>query len=186
MDRAEVAKHWKGVRRDLLRALDMLTDEQLAFAPWDGLWSLGKVARHIAEAEEAWFRYAVTRELEEWPEFRDDGHGSVASVKALLTEVHDRTEAFLATLGHGDLANSDADFAGAEAGVETPWGEKRRWIGSYHTCWSTRSTTAVRSSSCWGCWAWALPTSEALSQERATAHPTQKACLLSGPDCAAI
>jgi len=124
MDLAAVVKHWKGVRRDLLRRLDALADEQLAFVQRDGLWSLGKVARHVAEAEDGWFRYAVTRELEEWPEFRDDGHASIASVKALLAEVHDRTEAFLATLGHNDLANSDADFAGAETGVETPWGEK--------------------------------------------------------------
>jgi uncharacterized damage-inducible protein DinB len=124
MDLAQVVKHWKGVRRDLLRALDALADEELAFVPRDGLWSLGKVARHIAEAEEGWFRYAVTSELEEWPEFRDDDHASIASVKALLTEVHDRTEAFLGTLGHDDPVNADTSSAGTETVIETSWGEK--------------------------------------------------------------
>ena len=50
MNAAELFGHWKVVRRDLLRALDLLADEQLAFVPREGLWSLGKVARHIAEA----------------------------------------------------------------------------------------------------------------------------------------
>jgi uncharacterized damage-inducible protein DinB len=123
MDLAAVVGHWKGVRRDLLRAPDRLTDEQLGFVPRDGLWSLGEVARHIAEAEEGWFRYAVSQELTEWPKFRDEDHGSVRAVKALLTEVHERSRAFVATLG-SDGANSDPAAVGPETVVDTPWGEK--------------------------------------------------------------
>jgi uncharacterized damage-inducible protein DinB len=124
MDLAEVVKHWKGVRRDLLRALDALADEQLGFVPREGLWSLGKVARHVAEAEEGWFRYAVTRELEEWPEFRDEDYVTVASIKTVLSEVHERTQALLATLGDQGLATLGTTSAGPETTVEMPWGEK--------------------------------------------------------------
>ena len=124
MDLTEVVKHWKSVRWDLLRALDMLTDEDLVFVPRDGLWSLGKVARHIAEAEEGWFRYAVSRELEEWPEFRDEDYATVASIENLLSEVHERTQALLAAPGPQGLATLGTTSAELEMAVETPWGEK--------------------------------------------------------------
>jgi uncharacterized damage-inducible protein DinB len=65
MNAAEQFGHWETVRRGLYEALDKLTEEQLAFVPGEGLRSLGKVACHIAEAEEGWFRYVVTRELDE-------------------------------------------------------------------------------------------------------------------------
>ena len=59
--------HWQSVRQGLLQALDMVTDEQLGFVPGPGLWSLGTVARHIANAEDGWFRYVTAGELDEWP-----------------------------------------------------------------------------------------------------------------------
>lgn len=52
----EMFDHWAEVRRDLLRALDVFSDEQLGFVPREGLRSLGQVARHIARAEDGWFR----------------------------------------------------------------------------------------------------------------------------------
>jgi uncharacterized damage-inducible protein DinB len=112
--------HWKTVRSGLLRALDLLTDEQLAFVPREGLWSLGKVARHIAETEEGWFRYIVTGELAEWPEFADEATPTVEAVVALLTEVHNRTLAYLATVDVADL----------ERVIDMPWEEQipLRWI----------------------------------------------------------
>ena len=53
--------HWRVARRGLLDALGMVDDGDLDFVPREGLWSLGTVARQIANAEEGWFRYAVTR-----------------------------------------------------------------------------------------------------------------------------
>ncbi|GAB4562254.1 MAG: hypothetical protein Kow0047_10240 [Anaerolineae bacterium] len=88
----DLLTHWQEVRRGLLAALDMVTDEQLEFTPREGLWSLGQVVRHIAQAEETWFRYIVRRELSERPSFTAERYPTVASLKALLTEVHDRTE----------------------------------------------------------------------------------------------
>jgi uncharacterized damage-inducible protein DinB len=100
---AELFGHWRSVRRHLLQALDQVTDEQLEFVPRKGLWSLGTVARHIAEAEEGWFRYVATRELDQWPEFADEDYPTAESIKNLLTEVHRRTKTYLESLDITDL-----------------------------------------------------------------------------------
>lgn len=107
-------KHWDEVRRELFRALDMLTDDQLNFVPREGLWSLGEVVRHIASAEEGWFRYQIERKYDEWPEdYTAADYPTVASVKALLSDVHARTEAYLETLSLDDLDQQ----------IDTPRGE---------------------------------------------------------------
>jgi uncharacterized damage-inducible protein DinB len=113
--------HWAEVREGLLRALDKLTRDQLSFVPRKGMWSLGEVARHIAGAEEGWFRYAVTREYDQWPApYTAADYPTAASIKALLTEVHARTEVWLETVDEADL----------DRPIETPWGEllPLRWI----------------------------------------------------------
>lgn len=117
----ELFGHWTEVRDGLFQALDKLTDAQLDFVPRQGLWSLGRVARHIASAEEGWFRYIVTHELTEWPpEYTAKDYPTVKSVKALLSEVHARTDAFLKTLETTDLDHV----------LEMPWDGKLtlRWI----------------------------------------------------------
>lgn len=115
MNARELFGHWAVVRRDLFRALDTIADEQLDFVPREGLWSLGTVVRHIANAEEGWFRYAITRELDKWaPRYGAEAYPTVESIKHLLAEVHTRTEAYLETL--------DADRL--DEVLETPWGER--------------------------------------------------------------
>lgn len=114
-------RYWPLVREGLFQALGQLTDEQLAFAPRERLWSLGQIAVHIAEAEEGWFRHVVTGELSEWPHYRPADYPSVAAVKALLEEVHGRTIAYLESL----------DEAGLERVIEVSWGQfSLRWV-----CW---------------------------------------------------
>jgi len=117
---AELFSHWGTVRRGLLRALEEVSDEQLGFVPREGLWSLGTVARHIAEAEEGWFRHIVTGEWANWPEFEDKDYPTVDSIKQVLTSVHQRTERYLATIDVADL----------ERIIHTPWDEDipLRWI----------------------------------------------------------
>ena len=110
----ELSGHWRTVRRGLLQALDQVSDAQLAFVPREGLWSLGSVARHIAEAEEGWFRHVVTGELAAWPQFEEDDYPTVEAIKAVLTRVHGETEAYLATI----------DAAGLERIIDTPWEEE--------------------------------------------------------------
>lgn len=121
MNALELFEHWAEVRDGLFQALDKVTDEQLDFVPREGLWSLGTVARHIANAEEGWFRYAVSRELGEWPaKYAAEDYSTVESLKALLTEVHRRTKAYLATVDVDDL----------DRVVEVPWRRNLslRWI----------------------------------------------------------
>jgi uncharacterized damage-inducible protein DinB len=120
MNAAELFSHWEPVRRGLFEALDKVSDEQLAFVPREGLWSLGTVARHIANAEDGWFGYVAIGELDEWPSLVEEDCATVESVKKLLAEVHKRTRAYLATVDAEDL----------DRVIRTPWGEELplRWI----------------------------------------------------------
>ena len=120
MNAKELFDHWAEVRSGLIQALDQLTDEQLDFVPREGLWSLGRVARHIARAEDGWFRYVVARELDDWPPYTAEDYPTVESIKILLTEVHALTEAYLTTI----------DIADLDRVIETPWGKQLtlRWI----------------------------------------------------------
>ena len=102
------------VRHGVEQALDGLTDEQLAFVPREGLWSLGTVACHIANAEDGWFRYVATRELDEWPSLDEERHRTVASIKALLDEVHGHTRVYLQRTDVADLYGKIAAPWGAE------------------------------------------------------------------------
>jgi len=112
-------QYWPLVREGLFQALGQLTDEQLAFTAREGLWSLGQIAVHIAEAEEGWFRHVVTGELSAWPQYRPADYPSVAAVKALLEEVHGRTIAYLESL----------DEAGLDRVIEVSWGQfSLRWV----------------------------------------------------------
>ena len=121
MNAKELFGHWAEVRRGLIRALDKLTDDQLEFVPREGLWSLGTVARHIAGAEEGWFRYVISRELPKWPVgYTGEDYPTVASIKSLLAEVHARTLATLETVDADELRRV----------VDTPWGHEisQLWI----------------------------------------------------------
>jgi uncharacterized damage-inducible protein DinB len=112
MNAKEAFGQWAQVREGLLQALDQLSDAQLGFVPRAGLWSLGTVARHIASCEEGWFRHTVMRELPDWPEYSAADYPTVAAVKALLTDVHARTEAYLEGI----------DAADVDRPVSLPWG----------------------------------------------------------------
>ena len=120
MNAKELFSHWAEVRSGLIQALSQLTDEQLGFVPGEGLWSLGQVACHIAEAEDGWFRHVVQSELDDWPEYTAATYPTVAAVKNLLTETHTRTEAYLKTVDVMDL----------DRVIETTWGERftLNWI----------------------------------------------------------
>ena len=114
MNANELFGHWGVVRRGLVRALDSLADEQLEFVPREGLGSRGTVARHIAVAEEGWFRYVVIRERDGWPDYAVEDYPTVESIKGLLADVRARTVAYLEGI----------DVADVDRVIETPWGEK--------------------------------------------------------------
>ena len=114
MNAAELFSHWREVRAGLLLAMDQLADDQLAFVPREGLWSLRTVALHIATAEEGWFRYVVTGQLDEWPKVDESEYPTVLSIKALLSQVHDRTESYLRSIDVTDLDRVITTFWGAK------------------------------------------------------------------------
>jgi uncharacterized damage-inducible protein DinB len=113
MDATTLFSHWKDVRAGLVLALDKLTDAQLDFVPRAGLWSLRETVCHIAGAEEGWLRHYVTN-APDWAAFgyAASNYPTVAALKALLAEVHARTEAQFA---------DDAD-ARLTRLVALPWG----------------------------------------------------------------
>jgi len=75
---------------------------------------VGRIALHIADAEEGWFRLVVTKEREGWPsDYVLENYPTKEAIKTLLIEVHTKTMAYLETLTINDLDRS----------LEAPWGE---------------------------------------------------------------
>ena len=120
MDDKELLKHWDEVYAGLYQALDLLRDDQLAFVPRAGLWSLGQVACHIAGTEEGWLRhmcfgnwsgYECNYQLKDYP--------TVAKLKKLLADVHARTMA--------DFAAAPDLSSRLDQPAKLPWGPTVTW-----------------------------------------------------------
>jgi len=111
----EFYAHWKQIRTGLLATMDQFQDEELHYKPFEGAWSVGEILLHIANAEQGWFRYAMTGEFDEWPSGHTlENYPTFESIKALLKEVHDWTEAAIAGLSIDDYQKV----------IELPWDEK--------------------------------------------------------------
>ena len=114
-------KHWQQVRTNLLASVDKFSDKELTYVPFPGSWSVGHIIRHIANAEDGWFRYVIMRELRDWPaESTSAAYPTVAATKVLLNKVHDRTQMYLSEWDADDL----------DRPIEAPWGHtfKLEWI----------------------------------------------------------
>ncbi len=105
--------HWKSIRSGLITTLEKFNDADLEFKPFPGSWSVKQIALHIAEAEDGWFRFAVNRELDQWPEYRLEEFSSIEQLKSILGTVHARTELYMQSLSDEDGSRS----------VIVPWGE---------------------------------------------------------------
>jgi uncharacterized damage-inducible protein DinB len=96
-----------------LQTVAGFSDAELDYAPFAGMMTVGDIARHIGDAEEGWFRFVVTRELDAWPENYVASHyPTVAAIQALLSAIHARTRAFMKTL----------DEEALDRCIEMPWG----------------------------------------------------------------
>ncbi len=113
MNLAECFAHWGEVHALTLETFGLFRDDELAYVAYRGGWSVQEIMLHIANTEDGWLRYVVTRELPGWPTAHTPKrYPTVASNQALLAEVHARTAAFLT-----------AQPAEAyDRLVETPWG----------------------------------------------------------------
>ena len=109
--------HWSYEAVDKLIGWGLIDSAMMTTRPVSRL----EMARHIAEAEEGWFRHVVAQELEEWPSHHTfENYPDRSAIKRALDAVHRYTEAYLESLAEPDLENV----------VETPWGAPLplRWI----------------------------------------------------------
>lgn len=96
--------HWEQIHSDTLATLDKFEESELSYIAYDDGMPVGRIALHIADAEEGWFRVIATQERSEWPsDYTLEKYPNRAAIKALLREVHAKTMAYLATLTLADL-----------------------------------------------------------------------------------
>jgi uncharacterized damage-inducible protein DinB len=70
---------------------------------------------HIADAEDGWLRYAVTKELEDWPtHYSLVNYPSKESILTALAEVHSRMSDYISKLSETGLLSE----------ITAPWGEE--------------------------------------------------------------
>jgi uncharacterized damage-inducible protein DinB len=67
MKPSQLFSHWNQVRADLLHTIDLFSEDELYYTPGEMSRAVGRMMLHIADAEDGWFRYVVTKELREWP-----------------------------------------------------------------------------------------------------------------------
>ena len=113
MDLVQLGRRWESVRLGLLKLMDRFAEDELRYRPFPGSWSAGEILIHIANAEDGWMRYAVTRELDAWPG-RPEGDLTLDAIRSQLSTVHRRTQHYLASLPPDQ----------ADQPTELPWGEQ--------------------------------------------------------------
>lgn len=119
MKLSEFFRHWKQLHRDLLWTIDQFDQDELVYRPFGQSWMVGDIMVHIPDAEDGWFRYVVNRELSDWPSYSLDEYPDIESIKKLISEVHARTEGFLAELDSADL----------ERPIQLPWKDVETSLG---------------------------------------------------------
>jgi uncharacterized damage-inducible protein DinB len=103
MNAAEYFDHWIKIWRDLMRAISMLSDEDLGFRPSDNYTrTVGDILRHLINLEEGWIHYVIRREIDSWPSERTDIE-TVAGLKQEMETVHDKTMEYLQHLPADDF-----------------------------------------------------------------------------------
>jgi len=96
--------HWDQLHKDSLAVIDRFSEAELTQVAYKSGWTVGQIALHIAEAEEGWFRYIATREIETWPSnFTLENYPTKEMIKALLAGTHAKTMTYLETLTIDDL-----------------------------------------------------------------------------------
>jgi uncharacterized damage-inducible protein DinB len=111
----DLFSHWDGVRDGLLATIEAFEESELDCVAFEGDRKAGNIMLHIADAEDGWLRYAVTQEIEEWPDtYNLENYPDKQSIINLLTEVHARTSEYIANLNEPDL----------ERRITAPWGDE--------------------------------------------------------------
>jgi len=116
-----IFSHWEVVRKGLISVIKKFPESDLSFQPYPESWPAGQIMVHIANAEEGWFRYVVTKEIEEWPKhLQFENYPAREKILAILDLVHQKTESYLVSLSEKDLFTE----------IHTPWGKSipLQWI----------------------------------------------------------
>jgi len=104
MNLKELFSHWDQIHKDTLAVIDHFSETELTHETFEGGWTVGRIALHIADAEEGWFRHIATREIESWPSnFTLGNYPTKFAIKTLLAETHSKTMAYLERLTIADL-----------------------------------------------------------------------------------
>lgn len=91
--------HWNKVRRDLMRGVSMLKDENLDFRPAKTYQrTVGDILRHIIGLEQGWIHFVVRRKLDEWPDEKSMQLNTVEAIRQEMERVHKETTDYLSTL----------------------------------------------------------------------------------------
>jgi uncharacterized damage-inducible protein DinB len=112
MEPEKIYAHWKVVRQGLLRVIESFEETDLNFKATPGGWPAGQIMIHIANAEEGWFQYVVTRELDHWPDHLSfQNYSDKTSIIQELSDVHSKTRSFISKLSEDDVNRE----------IDTPW-----------------------------------------------------------------
>lgn len=120
MKLSQMFSHWKQVRADLLVTIDKFSEDELAFAPFQGSWPAGQIILHIADCEDNWLHGVVRGEFKPWIFYDLADYPTKASIKEVLHRAQERTTHFLEGL----------DTSALEKEYQTPNGSSLtlRWI----------------------------------------------------------
>lgn len=96
MNAAQYFDHWNKVWRDLMLAVSMLKDQDLAYKPSDIYpRSVGDILRHIINVEQGWIHFVVQRKLEAWPQEQLTKATTLKELRSAMESVHEETMAYL-------------------------------------------------------------------------------------------
>ncbi len=99
MNAAQFFDHWQIVFRDLMRAVAMLKDADLAFRPAETYpRTVGDILRHMISLEQGWIHFVIRRQLKAWPDTADGELNTVAEIKQALDATHRDTFNYLSTI----------------------------------------------------------------------------------------
>lgn len=115
MEPHAIFAHWDQIRTDLITTIEAFTEDELAIVPFEKSWQVGQIMLHIADAEDGWLRYVITKEIDEWPrQYSLTNFPDKNAILQALEAVHQRTKQFIAGLSTQDLGQM----------IVAPWGGK--------------------------------------------------------------